>query len=1075
MESDGVRFGILGPLLARRGTELIDLGAPKQRSVLAMLLVSANSVVSLDRLIDALWGEDPVPTATSALQVYISNLRRALALDRSARARSDVIVTQSPGYLLTVGPDDLDATRFEHLASEGHRLLAAGDPAAAGAAFEEALGLWRGPALAEYAFETFAETEAARLEELRAVALEGRLEADIAVGHHAVAVPELEALVAERPLREQLWALLMVALYRCGRQADALRAYARIRSLLADEVGLAPGPPLRRLEAEILAQSPALDWRPVSPPPAPAVAQPAPPSVAPADDADPFVGRADAIEAGVRALAAALGGRRRIVLVSGEAGIGKTRLVEELVSRAEQHQAVVAWGATYEGEGAPAFLPWVQVFESLAAADPAGLASAVEAGDSVLTQAFPSLKELFDEVEPPPMVDPAEARFQLFEAATRVLARFAARRPLVIVLDDLHWADVASLQLAQFVAGRAPSARILLVATYRHVDPLPSPALTETLGALSRHPGLVRIALTGLTPPEVATFLAQTSGPSTPPELADAVWARTDGNPFFIRELARLLTAEGRLAQATAGPIPVPPGVLDVIRRRLARLPEATNDLLTLAAVFGRTFDLAVVAMAEGVEPEVAVDLVDPAVASGVVLEDPATFGRYRFSHALVQDAIYGELPALRRARLHIRAAQALEKVAEGTGARVELAHHFTQAAPVIGPEKAVEYALLAAQDAQTSLAFETAEEYLRHAVALVKAGPVTPEQHRLRVRVQDRLATLLTMTRGVAADETGAAWAGVIEDCGALDDRRAQLRSLWGLLAFLCSLGKFDDSDKLAEQILTMGATWSDPEVSAVGRLGLGGSAVFQGRFEEAKGHLDASRCMVDEENPSLVDLIYTDLIVNIDVFLGLVAAVLDRPDDSLRIHAAAIERGRRVGHPFSVALALVFDMFSAALRRADDAGSKAEEMIRFATEHQLADFFVAKVVKEWAEARTAGEGAPALFAGRDVTSPRVSASRLWQPLLLGLAAETAEHAGDPDRAMQLLDAALAEADASGIHFYDAELLRMRAETLAAMHPGRTGEAIELLAEARAVALRQGARLFAARAHGAVRRLTGG
>lgn len=635
MEGDGVRFGILGPLQAWRGTEPIDLGGPKQRSVLAMLLVGANSVVSLDRLVDALLGDDPVPTATTALQVYISHLRRALAPSGGARSRSEVIVTQSPGYLLRVGPDVLDATTFEHQADEGHRLLVAGEPARARHAFDETLALWRGPALAEFAFETFAEREAARLDERRAVALEGQVEADIALGAHAVAVPELEALVAERPLREQLWGLLMVALYRCGRQADALRTYSRVRSLLADELGISPGPQLQRLEADILAQSPSLDWRPLPQVPSSTIAEPSPPTAAPVDDADPFVGRVDAIEVARRALAATLAGRGRILLVSGEAGIGKTRLVEELVLRAEQDRAVVAWGATYEGEGVPAFLPWVQVFESLAAADPPGLASAVEASDSVLTQAFPSLKELFDEIEPPPLPDPAEARFQLFEAATRVLARFAARRPLVVVLDDLHWADVASLQLVQFVAGRVASSRILLVATHRHMDPVPGPALTETLGGLSRHSGIVRIALRGLSPPEVCAFLAQTSGPGTPPELADAVWARTDGNPFFIRELARLLIAEGRLAEATAGPLPVPPGVLDVIRRRLARLPEATNDLLTLAAVFGRTFDLAVVAVAEGVEPDVAVDLVDPAVASGVVVEDRSAFGRYRWDDAV--------------------------------------------------------------------------------------------------------------------------------------------------------------------------------------------------------------------------------------------------------------------------------------------------------------------------------------------------------------------------------------------------------------------------------------------------------
>jgi DNA-binding SARP family transcriptional activator len=1068
LEDNGVRFGILGPLEARRGGELIDLGAPKQRSVLAMLLVSANAVVSLDRLVDALWGEDPVPTATGALQVYISHLRRALAADGAPRSRSDVIVTQAPGYLLRVGAGDLDATRFETLAAEGHRLLAAGEPGPARAALDEALGLWRGPALAEYAFETFAEREAARLEELRAVALEGRLEADIAMGAHAVAVPELEALVAEWPLREQLWTLLMVALYRCGRQADALRAYSRVRTILGEELGITPGAQLQRLENEILAQSPDLDWRPPPAVASPSTAVPLP------QDRDPFVGRERAVEAMNGALVAMLAGQSRIVLVSGEAGIGKTRLVEELAARAEREQAIVVWGATYEGEGAPAFLPWVQVFDDLAAADPAGLTTAMAADGSTLTQVFPSLKELLDDIEPPPALDAAEARFQLFEAVSRVLARFAARRPLVVVLDDLHWADVASLQLAQFVASRATSARLLLVATYRHVDPTPGPALTEALGAFSRHPGVVRLALEGLSAPEVEAFMAQTSGPDTSHELAAAVWARTEGNPFFVRELARLLTAEGRLADAPTDALAVPPGVLDVIRRRLVRLPQPTNELLTLGAVTGRTFDLGVVAEAAGVDPDLAIDLVDSAVASGVLLEDATSFGRYRFSHALVQEAIYGELPAVRRARLHTRVGKAIERVASGPSARVELAHHFAQAAPAIGPEKAVEYALGAAEDALASLAYEAAEEYLRHALALLTSAPSTPDSERLELRVQEQLANLMAMTRGIAAPETGEAWARVSELCGTQDDRRRHVRSLWGVFSFAWAQGRFDDSDKLAQQFVALGTTWSDPAVSAVAMLGLGGSAVFQGRFADARDHLAAGRALVSDDDAAVVDLLFTDLVMNLDAILGLATAILGAPDESSRYLADARQRGYDLGQPFTLAVALVFDAFTLAIRGCPtEALARAEELLAFADEHQMADFSLAEVVRDWAMAIDAGDGAAALFAERDLTQPRPSPFRLWQPFLLGLMAETAKLAGRPGDALLVLDMADAEAQAASARFYDAELLRLRAEVLAETEPHRAAEAVDLLAQARAVADRQGAVLFSRRADDTLRRLT--
>ncbi len=1070
-----VRFGILGSVEAWRDGEPVDLGAPKQRSVLAMLLVNTNRIVSVDRFIDTLWGEEPAPRATGALQVYISNLRRALAPEHTtARLRSDVIVTQSPGYLLRVGRDDLDAARMEDLAGEGHRLLAAGDPAAAQAAFVAALALWRGPALTEFAFEGFARTEAARLEELRLVALEGRLDADMALGAHAVAVPELESLVAQDPLRERLWALLMVALYRCGRQADALRAYRRVRSVLGEELGIDPGPDLRRLEGDVLAQSPSLDWRPRSITPAainPEPTAPAPPSP---DEAAIFVGRTDAIAVMERARATALSGRGRVVLVSGEPGIGKTRLVEEMLTRADTASANIAWGATYEGDGAPAFWPWVQVLESLAATDPDGLSAALAGGGSELTQVVPSLKELVGEIDPPWALDPAAARFQLFEAVSGVLTRLAARHPLVVVLDDLHWADAGSLQLAEYVAARLSTARVLLVATYRDVDPVAGEELTGALGVLARIPGLVRVALTGLNEAEVAQFIAHTSGVDPSEEEATAVWARTDGNPFFVQELARLLAAEGGLALASANSLAVPPGVRQVIRRRLARLPTDTNTLLTVAAVAGRTFDLRVVASAAAIGTDAAVGLADSAVASGVLIEDPASIGVYRFSHALVRDAIYGELSALRRARLHTLVGEALEKAGGRAATPVELAHHFSQAAAVIGPDKAVAYTVEAADQAQKALGHDTAESLLRQALALVERSPLSPERDRLELTVYERLASLLTLIRGIAAPETGDAWARVTELCGVLDERRRQLSSLWGMFAFSWAQGHFDDADQLAQQILTMGTTWNDPAVSAVALLGRGGAALFRGAFTQARDHLLEGRKLVGQQfDPALIDLIFTDIVANLDSYLGLVSCILDQPEDAVRYTAAAIDRARCIDHPFTLAVVLGIGLFTTSIGgRGPAARTVAEEVMEFAAAHQLADFYMAEVVREWAEAREAGDGAPELFAGRQLHRPEVSAIRLWQPCLLGLMAETARRVGRPDEALQTIAEALDEADTVGAHFYDAELYRLRAEILAETAPDQAEEAMAWLRRARTVTDEQGAVLFERRTEEAIRRL---
>jgi DNA-binding SARP family transcriptional activator len=241
-----MEYRILGPIEVVDEDRRVALGGPKQRALLALLLLHANEVVSTDELIDRLWGERPPATASKVVQVQIWRLRKALG--------GDVLATRAPGYVLSVDGDELDLTRFERLVAEAR----GAEPATAAAKLREALSLWRGAPLADLAYEDFAAAEVARLEELRLVALEERIEADLALGRHAELVPELEALAAEHPLQERLRGQLMLALYRSGRQADALAAYRRARELLLEELGLDPSPPLQELERAILAHDPLL-------------------------------------------------------------------------------------------------------------------------------------------------------------------------------------------------------------------------------------------------------------------------------------------------------------------------------------------------------------------------------------------------------------------------------------------------------------------------------------------------------------------------------------------------------------------------------------------------------------------------------------------------------------------------------------------------------------------------------------------------------------------------------------------------------------------------------------------------
>jgi DNA-binding SARP family transcriptional activator len=261
-----MEFGILGPLEAREGGTMLALGGPKQRAVLALLLLHANQVVPTDRLIDQLWGDEAPDTVKVALQGYISNLRKVLG--------AGTIVTRAPGYAIELDAEQLDLHRFESCVAQARAAAAAGDPAGAAAGFREALGLWRGSALVDFAYEEFAQAPIARLEELRLTALEDRIAADLALGRHAELVAELEALVAQHPLRERLRGQLMLALYRSARQAEALAAYQQARRVLVDELGIEPAQALQDLERAILRQDRALDLPSAAAAEAPAEAPP---------------------------------------------------------------------------------------------------------------------------------------------------------------------------------------------------------------------------------------------------------------------------------------------------------------------------------------------------------------------------------------------------------------------------------------------------------------------------------------------------------------------------------------------------------------------------------------------------------------------------------------------------------------------------------------------------------------------------------------------------------------------------------------------------------------------------------
>jgi DNA-binding SARP family transcriptional activator len=711
----GIEFRILGPLEALDEGRAIALGGSRQRALLALLLLHANETLTTDRLIDELWGERAPANAAKTVQMQISRLRKAMA-GKAGSGSAGVVVTRERGYELGLDPDRLDSHRFERLVAEGRSELTSGHPERAVSALEEALSLWRGAPLADLAYEPFAQREIARLDDLRAAALEQLIEAKLALGGHAEVVGQLEALIGEYPYRERLWAHLMLALYRCDRQADALQAYQDARRTLVEELGIEPGERLRELERAILAQDPELHLAAAQEPAAAEPVAEAPRSV--------FVGRQPELAELLGGLDDVFAGHGRLFLLGGEPGIGKSRLAEELIAHARGRGARVLVGRCWEAGGAPAYWPWVQSLRSyLRQAEPEALPAQLGAGAAELAQVVPELRQYLPGLPAPSSPESEGARFRLFDATAQFLRNASQSRPILLVLDDLHAADAPSLLLLRFLARDLGSTRLFLLGAYRDVDPIPGQPLTEMLAEVAREPVTRRLHLGGLSQREVARYVELEASEIASSELVAGLHEETEGNPFFLSEIVRLLALEGLSTDPTAEVrVGIPQSVRDVISRRLNYLSEECNRVLVLASVIGREFALDALARMGDLSEEQLLDVLDEAIAAGIVSEVPGGRAQLRFAHVLIRDTLYGGLRSARRTRLHSVALAALEALygAEPGLHLAELGHHALAGREF---DKGLHYAWRAGERAVTLLAYEegarlyeTALDALHHA-----------------------------------------------------------------------------------------------------------------------------------------------------------------------------------------------------------------------------------------------------------------------------------------------------------------------------------------------------------------------
>ena len=815
------------------------------RLLFAYLVLNRDRDCGRGELIDLLWPERPPVAADTALSALLSKLRRTLG-EGTLAGRSELRLTLEE-------PIEVDVETAATATVRAEVAIDARDwPAAAGAAREvltvdlqtflpDCEGPWVNEARRE-------------LETVRVRALEVLAEAGLHQGGRELGAAEQasRAAIAAAPFRESAHRLLMEVHDAAGNPAEALRAFEELRILLRDELGTTPGAAAMAVHERLL-RGDELDLASAAPPePVPVVGWPAP--LAAALDRQTLVGRRHELGVLEKYWGDALAGGRQLVLLAGDAGIGKTRLAAELARRARDDGALVLYGRFDEEALAP-YQPVVEMvrgWSSGASLEPLRERLGVRAADLGL---------LFGELGPPPAEeagDPDTRRMRFFDAVAALLGEAGAQAPLVLIFDDLQWADRPTLQLLRHLLRSPQPQRVLLLGTYREAELEPGHSLLELVGDVRREGLLKRLDLGGLAEPEVAELVAALGVNGAEPAFVRALHGETEGNPFFIEEVVRHLRESERelhadISLTEAG---VPDGVREVTARRLRRLDPESRQALQFAAVIGREFDYDVL---EAVAP-IHDDALIAALEDGVdarVLREAGRVGRYAFTHALVRATLYDGLSRLRRARLHGRVGEAIVRLrgSDLDPYLPQLAFHFAQAAPVEQPDRAIDYALAAARRADRLLAWEEAAQHYR---AALRARDLTGAR-------EDPVRAELLFAQGTSEDRAG------LEDA---------------------ARATFQDAAATARML---------GDAALLGRAALG----FAGQWS-VLGRVDEERLAVLEEALAALGEEDSPLRARLLARLALELYYSGDPDRRQALSEQAVELARRVGDPRTLAACL-------------------------------------------------------------------------------------------------------------------------------------------------------------------------
>ncbi len=730
-----------------------------------------------------------------------------------------------------------------------------------------------------------------------------------------------------------------------------------------------------------------------------------------------FVGRAVERAAFARFLEQVRNGEGRIVLIAGDAGVGKTRTAAELGTAASRQGMLTLVGSCYERNEPLPFSPFVEIMEAFVAQaqDLPTLRRVLGDNAAEIARLMPQLRRLFPDIPRAIELPPDQSRRVLFTAVNDLIARVARGTPVLLMLDDLQWADEGTLLLLEHLARFTSEIPLLIVGTYRDYDLDPAGILNKTFGELIRLRSVHRIVLGGLSRDAVADMLRALSGREPPEVVVRLFHADTEGNPFFIEELFRYLVEQGKLLDANGeyrtdlalAELDVPETVRLVIGRRLARLSPETQKILGTAAAIGRSFTFELLAVSMKAEPDSLLDYLEEAENSGLIsstVEYPEA--RFRFSHELIRQTVISQVSVTRRQRLHLSVAEALESLNSNALEDVanELAHHLLQAGASADASKAVRFLWMAARRARLQGALTETAEFYRDALQVLKRMPDTPERNQLELGLQLGVGAAWMATGGYADARTDAAYQRATDLGERLGDPSQVVLALTGLVTPPLLRGDLDAALAVAEKALAASQRHGKSITQVWGHHINGVVKYHRGDFVSAWDHFNHAHAEYQEDehkknphDPGLMALEYA----------ALTAWQLGMTDTARKLMHDAVCLSERLQKPFGLARCGFYAAYlEALLREPERAQEVAEKGIKWSDEYSVSLYLdTSRIIHAWAIAKQGRSAEGVANARAALESFKKAGNRLGIGLFIGLQAETLLGAGLPEEAIAAVE----------------------------------------------------------------------